>query len=263
MDDRDVLFHLIAIWPHICGQELGVPVDMHDPQMLAAGFWKTLIPQIDAYIERYSVPIERSEGISDECYFQSLVSALYELDQRNIQGLKWSAWPAVALDTGVTNCSLGAQVAGQVLRRAGYEVEYGMPGPLTHAVIFVRDADGTVFYLDPANGVTAKATAGGHIGTVTCYQIETEDERIPFRLVPACSLEQSVATTVWNMASLRASGEDAALVERLQIDGQAPYGDWARKYILPAWAELEADPRMQREYEESGRRIGASPTIVV
>ena len=263
MDDKEMISCLMASWPHICGQELDASFNLDDSEMLASALWNTLTPQIDAYIKQYGLVTGKNMAISDEMYFQSLMTAMYQLNQGNMEASAWSAWPAVALDTGVTNCSLGAQVAGQALRRAGYAVEYGMPGPLTHAVIFARDAGGAVFYLDPANGAIARVTAEGQIGTVTCYQIETDDERIPFRLVPTCSLEQSVATTIWNLASLRASGEQVQLAERLQIDGQAPYGDWARDHIIPVWKGLASDPRMQREHEESGRRIGGSLTIVV
>ncbi len=80
--------------------------------------------------------------MTDTEYFELLVDKMYghnmTVRRQDKELMKWSMWASVANETGTTNCSLGSQVFLRLLENAGYGVEYGTPGPLTHSIAFAK-----------------------------------------------------------------------------------------------------------------------------
>ena len=273
------------IWPKLMGDEASVPdltAAKGNPEAMARTLWASMGPFIDRLIEKHALPISRQPEQTDIQFFESLVAAMYKLDRKattSDRTPQWNAWPSAAMKTGATNCSFGSQVLGHVLRNAGYQVEYGMPGPMSHAVIFARDRENNIFYLDQANGVTARVVGEETADGIRAYRIETDLDAIPFRLVPVCTLEQSTFTTVSNLGSLRqeavtdgktgALSQAGALMGTYDItprkddpaeeaDANMQYSDNAIRMIIPEWEGLYAKPEWQKEHEESSWRIRES-----
>ena len=89
---------------------------------------------------------------------------------------------------------------------------------------------------------------------------------MPFRLVPVCFLEESTATSVWNLNSLKKAAQldtvdgytsttAQTLVSRFDVEDEIDYGSWARDNILPRWKKMETRPVWQEEMKSSGERI--------
>lgn len=273
------------IWPKLMGDESAVPdltAAKGNPEATAQTLWASMGPAIDRLAERHALPVQRQPDQTDMQFFESLVAAMYKLDCKETtpdRTPQWNAWPSAAMETGATNCSFGSQVLGHVLRNAGYQVEYGMPGPLSHAIVFARDGENNIFYLDQANGVTARVVGEEVVGGIRAYRIETDLDAIPFRLVPVCTLEQSTFTTISNLGSLRQEGvtdvktgalsKAGALMSAYDVTprkddpteeayANMQYSDNAMRMIIPEWDGIYAKPEWQEEHDESSRRIGES-----
>ena len=255
----------IEVWPKMCGTEVGdISEQFKDSRQLAETLWQSMISTIDQYIiqNNFTLDLKVTDGQS----FRALVDKMYTINQQNATQTEWSAWPVVSLETNVTNCSFGSQVLGRILQKANYKVEYGMPGPMSHAVIFAEARDGKIYYLDQANGVAVEVAGVLDVDGIKAYRIETEDEKIPFRLVPVCSLEESTANTIWNLNSLRQTAifdkEDGIkdnmaqrLVQEFGLNSDINYSSWAIDHILPKWKNIRNHPTWQKETIESGQII--------
>ena len=263
------------VWPKLTGIE-NIP-NINDvqgnPEKIAGRLWESLAPALDAYITKYNLPVTKDARQTDDEYFSALVAKMYQLNERVAGHGGWeNVWPKTAIEIGATNCALGSQVLGRALQKAGYEVEFGMPGPESHAVALAKKSDGRKVYLDQANGVMVDIAGEQSVHGVKAYRIETDNKNIPFRLIPVCSLEKSTAATVWNLASLRKSAaspregrfhtQALKLMDRFGLDWKISYGDWAKRTILPEWKGLLRRPEWKKEQEESSARIRATnPSI--
>lgn len=255
------------VWPKLGGSKLpAIQLVLHNPHELSKLLWKSLLPTIDQYIEKYNLQINTMLR-NDSAKFQEIVERMFRLNQQHAKIGKWyDCWPATAIEKGSTNCSLGSQVLGRTLQQNGYTVEYGMPGPMSHAVIFTKTKDGIIHYLDSANGVTVEVAEEVNVKGIKTYRLQTEDERIPFRLIPVCSLEESVATSIWNLNSLRQAARNDSqnnlegtnaqiLVAQLKLNKDIDYGSWAIDHLLPQWKNLRDHSTWKQEMAESGQRI--------
>lgn len=261
---QKIFFH--RVWPELTGVELtDVSAILENPRQLSEILWHSMLSAIDKYIKRYGLEVNTKE--EDINKFRDVVEKMHTINQLNLKEGKWyDCWPVTALEKGPTNCSLGSQVLGRTLQQAGYQIEYGMPGPMSHAVIFIRAKDGRRHYLDSANGVTVEVGEEIEINGIKAYRIETKDIRVPFRLVPVCSLEESTASSIWNLNSLKKATEfdlqdgiEASnaqeLMLRFGLDKNIDYGSWARESILPRWGKIETLSVWKEEMKASGKRI--------
>lgn len=251
------------VWPRLIGEEGRVGVGAKESaNVVGKKLWDSMVPSLDLYAKKFELPQEKQEGEFDQDFFQRLVDKMYSLNQKNKE--RWDAWPAKALEDGAANCSMGSQVAFRVLEKAGFAVEYCMPGPLTHATVIAKIEGGQGYYLDQANGVVIPVKGEKDINGVKAYEIETDDPRVPFRLVPVFPIEKSVATQIWNLDSLiskalqeRSDEGLVGLVKRFGLEPKINYGKWARDHIFPEAGDLPKQEIWKREKEESSRRIAA------
>jgi len=251
----------LKIWPRLGGKKISWALfESQTPINKATMLWNSLTPSINLLFKKISLPLRNDPNETDENYFKRVTSKIYEKNLKlDSIHQKFSIWPSVALETGGANCSLSSQAQGLFLQKLGYKVEFGLPGPMSHAVIFVEDRERDKYYLDPANGTMCKVVGEEEIEGIKTYLIKPEDERIPFRRVPVCSLEESIATTIWNLASLKQDAvnnvESASLVKRFGVERDIPYGDWTLDNLLPTWRKLKQHPVWEQEERESSERI--------
>ena len=248
-------------WPKLGGVEVADSViAASSPKERCTILWNSLTPSLELLGRQFNLPFTKTLGESDGDFFRKINEALH-CDDEHIDNnqQKMSIWPSVAKETGLINCTLGSQIEGYVLEKAGYGVEFGMPGPMSHAVIIAEDEAGEKFYLDSANGIIEKISGVKVIGGVKTYLIETNDPRIPYRLIPVCALAESVATTIWNLASLRedakTNSEFVKYAEGFGVQEGMAYGDWALYNLLPRWSNVAQHPEWLKEKQESSERI--------
>ena len=141
------------IWPKLGGRKLSnINFSLLNPMEFSKVLWESFVPMIDQYIFINKLWLKKGKRQRDINVFDTLVTKMYAINQLNSEEGKWyDSWPVTAIEKGPTNCSLGSQVLGRILQQSGYEVEFGMPGPISHSVIFARAKDGKIHYLDPAN----------------------------------------------------------------------------------------------------------------
>lgn len=254
------------VWPKLMAvptETVNVEEIGNSPEQLVLNLWESLVPSLDAYIEKYELPTNKNESQTDEEFFNDLLARMQELNQGE-KGT-WSCWPERAMETGAANCALASQVLSRVLEQAGYNPEYGWPGPLSHAVVFAEGENGQKHYLDPRNGVSAEVVEEVNIHSVKAYRIETDNENIPFRLIPVSPKEYSVATQIWNLSSMKrkAEGKDSNSVT-VELTNRydtwnIPDAKWAKERILPTgWNDLLKYPEWKKEQEESSIHIQQS-----
>jgi len=260
------------VWPKLLGRNPDLDVSSvlnGEPSKAATAPWESMAPALDAYVQKFNVPTAPGEGEDDERFFDRLVQHLYALNPSS-EASKLNSWPSVAMKNGVTDCFLGAQVMGRVLQQSGYEVTFGTPGPLSHAVIFAKDKkSGTAFYIDSANGVVTPVVSEETIGGVKAFRIDpTSDDartRIPFRLVPVLPLQESVRSSVMNLGNPKTeikydptNPQLLKLVHDFEIEPQVQYGNWSVQHLSPIVENILNDPAWKTEANESGQRIKES-----
>lgn len=251
------------VWPKLIGEEGRVDIGVKESSgVVGKKLWDSMVPSLDLYAKKFELPQGKKDGESDQEFFKRLVDKMYGLNQKNKE--HWDAWPAKALEDGATNCSMGSQIAFRVLEKAGFAVEYCMPGPLTHATVIAKTEGGQGYYLDQANGVVIPVKGEKDIDGIKAYEIETDDPRVPFRLVPVFPIEKSVATQIWNLDSLiskalqeRSDEVLVSLVKRFGLEPKINYGKWARDHIFPEAGDLSKQEIWKREKDESSKRIAA------
>ena len=115
--------------------------------------WESLGPSLDILADTFGLPREKPDSMTDLDYFKILAGELHknnDTSRINSELRKWSAWPTVAIRTGVVNCSLGSQIVVRILQKSGYSVEFGMPE--SHAVAVVK-SEGKVYCVDTGDGL--------------------------------------------------------------------------------------------------------------
>ncbi len=253
-------------WSHtLIGQESTIDVTGNESAYeLAEKMYAELVPSLDAYIEKYDVPAEKLPDESDEAFFERVNDTLYNLNEANVDSKGWrDCWASTAIDIGRTNCALGSLVVARALEKAGYEdddVQYGFPGPMTHAVIIAKGK-----YIDQANGVVLDIEKDSIVDDIQTYRVvEHPDaekmEKVPFRRIPVTTAAQGVAPLVWNMGSMIHRGDKTAeeLIERFNLDRTNPYGNLGRKNLLEEnWSQkrMTEQSEWQQEKEEVDARF--------
>ncbi|PIN81702.1 hypothetical protein COY33_01940 [candidate division WWE3 bacterium CG_4_10_14_0_2_um_filter_42_7] len=254
------------VWPKLlCTEEAGVNLTgVENPQKRAEEIYTGLVPSLDTYIEKYLIPTSKEAAETDEAFFTRVCSAMFTLNFKNRASKGWQdCWPATAIEVGRTNCTLGSLVLARALENAGYsrnEMEFGMPGPISHAVVIAKSK-----YIDQANSVVVDVTRSADIDGIRTYRVvESDDvttmEKIPFRRIPVCAVEQGVAPLIWNLSSMinRNDGSAKVLTERLGLDKSRSYADWARDNLLSKnWENkrMENQPEWVKEKQEVAVRF--------
>lgn len=168
-------------------------------------------------------------------------------------------WPSTAIEVGRTDCALGTLVLARTLEKAGYdigEMEYGLPGPMTHAILIIKGK----YYIDQANGVIVKVTGNNSVDNIKTYQVIQNDnkdimKKVPFRRIPVCNLKQGVAPLIWNLSNLINQTDIVSinLVNRFKLDKFYSYASWAKHNLLPEnWdtTRMTSQPEWKTEIKE-------------
>ena len=239
-------------WPNLlCAESKSIDLTgIDNPQERAEILYSNVIPSLDAYIKKFSLPIIKKNEETDEAFFTRICSAMDNLNSENKEKESWrDTWPSTAIEIGRTNCSLGSLVLGRALELAGYdrdEIEFGLPGLGSHAVIIIKNK-----YIDQANGVVVDVVKDTEVDGIKTYQVQVPDEAdeklmmlLPFRRIPVCTLEQGVNGLITNLGSMRSrlkktdtppeemeTAQD--LNKRFKLNKTQPYSDWGRENLLP------------------------------
>lgn len=244
------------------------PIDLsgiENPQKRAKAMYDSLMPSLDTYIEKYDLPVIKRGEETDAQFFTRVCDAMYTLNTRNEANKGWrDCWPSTAFKIGRTNCALGSLVLARALEMAGYnreELEFGMPGPMSHAVIIAKGR----YYIDPANGVVLNVRQGEIIDDIKTYEvIETADiqvmDKVPFRLIPVCTVEQGIAPLIWNIGSMLSENDEIAndLATQFGVNKEHPYTSWAKESLLgESWGlkRFQSQSAWIKEGRESEERL--------
>lgn len=221
--------------------------------------WKAIGPSLDKLAEKFQLPKQKPDDMTDTEYFKLLVEKVHRQNsavRRQDKELpKWSAWPAIAMETGAANCSLGSQIILRLLEKDGYEVEYGTPGPLTHAVAMAKSGSDT-YYVDANNGFVEKVAETTEVDGVKVYILKTDDSNCPFEAIPAFPPEFSVVTTITNLQALQSENDKTAhsgfvekVAEWFNINKNRHYHylEWVKDNLFPEWDKLTTSEYWKEE----------------
>ena len=223
-------------------------------------------PALDAYIDKYNLPIEKNPGETDVEFFNRAVSAMFNLNEKNIEHKGWKdCWPSTAIEIGRTNCALGSLILAHILEKAGFEesnLQYGFPGPMSHAVVIVETVE-NMFYLDQTNGIVAKVAPGENVDGIETVTInpanESEKEKIPYRTVPVTKIANGVAPIIWNLGSMqrREGPDNEGLATRFNLSPDMNYSTLGRDLLGPNWNQKQMleQETWANEKTESDNRI--------
>ena len=260
---NDELF--VEVWPRLTGTEPINITDFETPDEKTEAMHRNVVPALDSYIDKFQIPCEMETDETDSEFINRLVTNLYEMNQK-VSGDFGDSWPATALELGRLNCSLGSLVVARALERAGYptdEIEYGWPGPLSHAVIVAKN-----MYIDQTNGVVAPLAGFSTIDGIKTYKIDVEGLadvqklNIPFRLVPISSVDKGTVSQISNLGPLisdaKTNEHSALLVRKFGLNPELWYGNLAYDNLLsPNWNQrrMMAQTEWKQEKATSSKRI--------
>lgn len=176
--------------------------------------WESLCPSLDILADTFGLPREKSDNMTDVDYFKLLAEGLHNnnfIDRVDGEVRKWSAWPTVAMMTGVVNCSLGSQIVVRILQKSGYPVDFGMPK--SHAVAVVKLQDAT-YCVDTGDGLVKKvektAPPEGFDG-VKFYKVVEEgvmtEHRVDYDSFFALPGKFSAVSTIKNLDALSSNSK--------------------------------------------------------
>ncbi len=227
--------------------------------------WEGLAPSLDVLIDKFQLPREKDPHITDIEYFEQAVQTMYAQNMavkaQNPEAVKWSIWPTVASETGAANCSLGSQVFLRLLSSAGYQVEYGTPGPLTHSVAFAKSGD-DYYYLDPTNGIVEKVAESTDVDGIKVHSMKTDKFECPFEAVPAFPPESSVVATISNLQALQSENERnvhsdfvESLATKLNMTESRNYTQWVTSNLFPEWDTLKRSDYWKEETKKVSEKL--------
>lgn len=255
----------VEVWPKLTGTEPLNITDFETSDDKTEAMHRSIVPALDKYIDMFQIPNEMGVNESDDEFFNRVVGTLYGMNQ-NTPGNFGDCWPTTALELGRLNCSLGSLVVARALERAGYptdEIEFGWPGPLSHAVIVTKNR-----YIDQTNGVVVPLSGSLTIDGIKVYRIAGESldsgerEKVPFRLVPVSSVDKGTVALISNLGPLisdsKNNEQSAQLVNRFNVNPELWYGNLAYDNLLLSnlnQRSMMAQPEWQNEREASSKRI--------
>jgi|GEM_PF-2104934 len=266
MTDSSIETHLQQdIFPQVLIEQKSVEFVEGAVDRNRQALWETLKPSLDVLIDKFELPRKKPEEMTDVQYFEFLVDKMYgqnmtvrRLDREQV---KWSVWPSVANETGATNCSLGAQVFLELLDTAGYDVEYGMPGPLTHSIAFAKSGE-DYYYIDPTNGIVEKVAETIEVDGIKVHVLKTDNFKCPFEAVPAFPSEYSVVATVSNLQALQSEHDRpnpsefvATLETRFGLVENQHYLEWVKQNLFPEWDKLTTDEFWKEETARVDKKL--------
>jgi hypothetical protein len=268
----DVEKHLQEdILPRILVEPVG-PEDIEfvdkDVERNREKLWEALKPSLDVLIDKFQLPRQKPEEMTDVEYFDLLTrkmcKQIMSVRRKNPELVKWSSWPAVANETKATNCSLSSQVFLKLLEDAGYEVEYGAPGPLSHSVVFAKSGE-DYFYVDPTNGIVEKVAKITEVDGIKVYMLRSDGWRLPYEAVPVFPPEFSVASTISNLGALQSginrpdhSWVVSTLAKEFNMAGkQYHYYEWVERNLFPERSKLTESEFWKEEAVRVERRINS------
>lgn len=255
-------------WVKLTGQIIDIK-NFRTANIKTEYLWKSVISALDKYIDQNKIPHNKGNK-SDLELFKFVVDWMYKLN--NKVPACWSdCWPTTALEINRTNCALGSLVLARALIRAGYQensIEYGSPGPLSHANIFIDN-----YYLDQANGVVVPTRGTKIVDSIKCYLLDVDETdpkisfKVPFRLVPATSINKGVYTLISNLDPLiiETSGkiinpEAVKLVNRFCLGSKKIFGEYAFNYLTDnKWnhKKMMSNNEWKKEIAESSKWINS------
>jgi len=267
MHESSIEIHLQKdVLPKVFIDEQKVKFIEGDTEKNRKCLWEALGPSLDVLIEKFQLPKQRPEGMTNLEYFESLVNTMYRLNMNvrrtDKELVKWSVWTSVANETGATNCSLGSQVFLRLLENAGYEVEYGTPGPLTHSIAFAKSGE-DFYYIDPTNGIVEKVAETIEVEGIKVHVIKTSNFKCPFEAVPAFPPEYSVVATISNLQALQSENDRPAhsefvtnLASRFNMTGNRRYQQWVTQNLFPDWDKLTKSEFWKEETARVNKKLG-------
>jgi hypothetical protein len=210
--------------------------------------WKAIGPSLDELAEKFQLPKQKPNEMTDVGYFKFLVEKMFRqsssVRRKDKELPKWSVWPAIAMETGAANCSLGSQIVLRLLENAGYDVEYGTPGPLTHAVAVAKSGSDT-YYIDPTNRIVEKVAETTEVDGVKVYILKTDAFSCPFEAIPAFPPEFSVVATIANLQALQSENDKLVhsdfvekVAEWFSMNKNRNYLGWVKENLFPEWDKL-------------------------
>lgn len=227
--------------------------------------WKALGPSLDTLANKLQLPKQKPAEMIDTEYFEFLVDKMYGQNtttkRQDDDLLKWSIWPSVANETGATNCSLGSQVLLRLLENAGYEVEYGTPGPLTHSIAFAKSGE-DYYYLDPTNGIVEKVAETTIVDDIKVHVLKTDNFKCPFGAVPAFPPEYSTVATISNLEALQSENERpehsdfvTKLAKGFNMQENQHYLAWTKNNLFSEWDKLATGKYWEEERARFGKNV--------
>lgn len=253
-------------WTSITGVTINGIENLKTSDQKTRYLWDSISSSLDNYIDSHKIPHDKLENETDMEFFIRLITKIYTLNQQTT-GCWRDCFPKTAQEVHRANCALGSLIVARALIRSGSnenELEFGFPGPLSHAVIFSKG-----YYLDQANGIITSIKDEINVNGIKTYRLEVDETdsdislKIPFRLVPAASVDKGVITLISNLDpmiqdAVNGNAEAQELVRRFEINQDKKYSQYAYGVLMkPSWnpALLMTNPVWQQELAESSQRI--------